>query len=256
MTEPVLIVIGAGGRLGRILRHCWGDGAAIYLDRRDWDVLNPPPSLPKHAVWLNLAGVTGAGCAVNAALALGVARAVRAHGGRHLFLSSVAVYGGGAGVMRETDAPAPLNAYGRSKYEAEQALATVPHDHCILRLANVAGADAVSHAGQGVVLDPISSGASGPIRSYIGPLTLARALRGLAAADQLPDCLNLAQDQAVAMGDLLTALGRDWRFGPSRADVLERMVVDGGRLRNVLHLPPCSAQSLAAEVAQLGKGPP
>lgn len=256
MTGPQVIVIGSGGRLGRILRHCWGEAAAIYLDRRDWDVLSAPPVLPKGAVWLNLSGVTGGGCEANPALALGVARAVKAYDGRHLFLSSVAIYGGGAGLMCETDTPAPSTPYGWSKLQAEQALATIPHDHCILRLANVAGADALAAAGQSVVLDPITTGSAGPIRSYIGPLTAARALWGLAATKALPPCLNLAQDHPVAMGDLLTAMGRNWRFGPRRSNVLERMVVDCSRLRDVLHLLPCSAESLAAEVAQLGNRPP
>jgi nucleoside-diphosphate-sugar epimerase len=53
--------------------------------------------------------------------------AARAGIGRFVFLSSVKVHGdsSGDGVFRESDAPHPADPYGRSKWEAEQALAAL-----------------------------------------------------------------------------------------------------------------------------------
>lgn len=232
-----LIVTGATGRLAGLLRPQWPD--AIWLARGDaW-----PDG--RGGTILNLAGVTGQGplednvTTAAAAIAEGACR-----GARVLLMSSAAVYG--AGDFTEDAIPAPTNAYGASKLAMEGLAGAAT----ILRLGNVAGADALlSRAGAEVVLDPVPGG--GPVRSYIGPITLARVLATLAHAESLPRILNIASPPPVAMGALLDAAGIAWRSGPERAGVVPRVGLDVTRLSSILPLPPVTAADIVAEWRQL-----
>lgn len=260
MVRP-LVVIGAGGRIGRLLRHLWA-GDILWLTRADWDVLTPPPALPQGAVWLDLVGVTQGDFSKNQQLTAAVAQAVRAVGGRMIHLSSAAVYPGGPQDMVEALPPSPPHAYGLSKQQAETAL----RNHCpratILRLGNVAGIDALlgqCPKGQPIMLDPVSMGNGGPVRSYIGPGVLAAALRSLcdtAARDEaLPAVMNLCQPGAVAMADLLNAAGVHWAFGPPRPGVVPRVVLSTALQSAHLAMPRASASSLVADLRGLGPWP-
>lgn len=230
-----LIVTGASGKLGRMLRPLWPD--AHWLSRGDaW-----PEG--RGGVILNLAGVTDP----NGPLEDNVTTAARAidegarRGARVFLMSSVAVYG--AGDFAETDEPAPLNAYGRAKLRME----ALPGAATILRLGNVAGADALlGRAGAEVVLDPVD-----PVRSYIGPVTLARVLRAVMAAQDLPRILNIAEPPPVAMSALLDAAGIAWRFGPDRPGVVARVGVSTDRLDAICPLPPADPARMVAEWRQV-----
>jgi dTDP-4-dehydrorhamnose reductase len=54
---------------------------------------------------------------------LNLARVAAEQGARFVYFSTDYVFDGGAGPYDEDDPPRPLSAYGRAKYEAEQALA-------------------------------------------------------------------------------------------------------------------------------------
>ncbi len=219
------------------------------------------------AAVLHLAGqVSGSARALhaNVTLASAIGRAAAARQAPCVFFAStVAVYAPGPGPISEDQPPQPGTDYGQSKWQAEKVLrhelsASGSHLTC-LRIANVAGADALLGGGagrrDGVVLDPVP-GQNGPERSYIGPLTLARVVSALVVAAlarriDLPDTLNIAQPGRVAMGDLLTAAGLDWRFGPPRPGVIARVQVDTSRLQALTEVAPATPAGLVAELAAL-----
>lgn len=267
-----LIVTGAGGRIGRLVRLGGVDPgrlAPVWVRRGPggdgpaWDmVTDGPPALPAGGIVLHLAAVLpGRGdLGQNAEMARALVKADRAAGfSRVVLMSSVAVYAPEAGPIPETRVPAPPSAYGHAKLEVEQILAAgLGPRLTILRLANLAGADALlGGAGRGgpVILDPVAGQNEGPVRSYIGPKTLLRALDRLlgALADgrELPAIVNLAQPGALGMASLLNAAGRDWRFGPPRGETVARVEVDVARLMAISPLPPADPRAILSEVMGL-----
>lgn len=236
MPRTDLIVTGATGRLGRMLRTFWPD--AQWLSRGEaW-----PEG--KCGTILNLAGVTDPNGPLQdniTTAADAVAEGAR-RGARVFLMSSAAVYGAGARDFLETDALAPANAYGRAKAEME----ALAGEATILRLGNVAGADALLGRASGqVTLDP--AGEAGPERSYIGPATLARVLEALTCAPSLPRILNIAEPPPVAMSALLDAAGIPWKFGPERAGTIPRVGLDVTRLCAICPLPPADPARMVAE---------
>ncbi|MFN3937975.1 MAG: NAD-dependent epimerase/dehydratase family protein [Gemmobacter sp.] len=268
-----MLVAGATGRLGRFLMAAWGDGSAagiaplwagrsIPLDvprSRRWDPGNPDVPMPPADVLILLSGVTsgpGAALAQNAVIARAALDAARAAGVGHVFLaSSAAVYGPtGPDAAAEDRAPAPVRPYGEAKLEMEkqaQGRAQVT----VLRIGNVAGADLLGQAIRSgpVRLDRFASG-SGPVRSYIGPQSLARVLatlaRRAASGQPLPPVLNLAAPGRVAMEDLLRAAGIPFDWQPAPPDAIEHVVMATDRLCDIVRFDP--AESTPQEmVAQL-----
>lgn len=270
MTHEVLVT-GAAGRIGRLLRLHAGDFAARgvhprWLTRAEWDLAAPPPGLPRGAVLVNLAGVLPGRGALsgNVEQARAIVAADGALAFRHvLHMSSAAVLPPGPRALGEEVRPSPPSPYGAAKAEAEDVLlAGLTGRITILRLGNLAGADALlggndPHAE--VILDPVPGQDGGPLRSWIGPLTLVRVLVALAAAApdaRLPPILNLAQPGVVAMADLLAAAGRRWRFGPPRDAVIARVELATGRLARFCAeqdcpLPPATAQGIVGETLAL-----
>jgi len=240
MPEPGsrCLLTGANGRLGRLLRGVWphhiGPGP-VWVSRHApadlcWSPDAPLPDCPRCDAVIALWGVTAGDAgslAQNVALVAHGVRLAHACGAdRVLHLSTAAIYGPGRD-MREARTPAPVNAYGASKLEMEQAIAALPSDglrHVILRLANVVGADSLAPAladpAGGVTLDRFADGA-GPRRSYIAPGDLARVLAGLVCLYRrdLPDILNVAAPGPVDMADLARAAGCPitWRTAPPDA---------------------------------------
>jgi dTDP-4-dehydrorhamnose reductase len=66
-----------------------------------------------------------------------VARACRALGAGLAFFSTDYIFDGVYGPYAETDAPRPLSVYGRTKWEAEQAIAALLDNYLIIRTMNV-----------------------------------------------------------------------------------------------------------------------
>lgn len=271
-----LIVTGASGRVGRLLAADWARrGARVALQRRDagagaglpvlrWAPLEGPRALldwvERHGApgaMLVLAGATpgtGHDLALNGALAEACLAAARAAGiGRVLLASSAAVYGGGQSEpWREGDAARPTSAYGMAKMAMERAadpwrargLAVTS-----LRIGNVAGADALLlNAGKGALsIDRFADG-TGPVRSYVGPQSMARVVLALAEPSlALPPVLNLAAPHPVAMADLATAAGLDWRWRPAPDDAVPRYTLDCSALAALV--PFDDTESAATEIA-------
>ncbi|SEM89805.1 NAD dependent epimerase/dehydratase family protein [Pseudorhodobacter antarcticus] len=269
MSVP-LLVMGTTGRIGGALRQNGAPQLRPIWQARDarpgflhWDILaGPCPDAAASGVVLCMAGVIRGDAAQldhNSALGLAACNAAIDQGARHVFLaSSAAVYGASDGVLAEDAVPAPMGAYGAAKLAMERAamgrMQGAAPGITLLRIGNIAGFDAllgnVRH-GLTAQLDPVA-GQAGPVRSYIGPATLARVLvqlAGLAARDvPLPPVLNIAA-ATVAMGDLLDAAGADWRFGPQNPAVIPRVELDITRLRSLVDLPAHAGQA-AAMVAE------
>ncbi|MEM7317434.1 MAG: NAD(P)-dependent oxidoreductase, partial [Pseudomonadota bacterium] len=249
---PPILVLGATGRIGRILRLCWSGEPVRWQCRRpergaDWvrfDPLRDPAELARAAdgcaVILNLAGVvpgreTGGTGALEdtTGLALAAIRAAAAGGARVLLSSSAAVYGNLAGVVSE-DMAAPVSEYGRAKRDMELRAAELADRMGVpvtaLRIGNVAGLDAALGGWQpGFRLDRFPDGRT-PLRSYIGPKTLARVLGDLCAAPGLPDVLNVAAPEPVEMGALLRAAGLDWNPRPASETAIPQVHLSTTRL--------------------------
>ena len=259
------LVLGAGGRVGRLLRGLWAPatgGAPVLFHARD-----PGPGIdiagaltpdlagqvadPVATVLVLAGAVAGdearlAGNTRAARQALDLARRLGA--GRVLLCSSGAVYGPGSGTPLTTgDAAAATAPYPLAKRAMELAAADwcaaepdLPAVLC-LRLANVAGADALADAVRSASLDaPLRldrlPGGGSPRRSYLSPATLAR----LAAAAPVPaarfETVNLAEPgPPLPMSELLDALARaghpvPWGWRPAPASVLACHALDPGPL--------------------------
>ncbi len=272
MQQIPVVVTGFTGRLGGLLRRAWqivpsAGLAPVWCGRRPgagadlvWNILDgPAPLLPPGAVILHLAAVLrgdAAALAANAAMAAPVLAAARQSGARAvLFASTAAVYAPSAVPATEDTPPAPANAYGRAKLAAEMAfLASGPVPVSRLRIGNVVGADALlgPRATPGpLVLDPVPGRAGGPVRSWIGPQTLAQVLAALCHAPSVPPVLNLAADPPLPMADLLTAAGRDWTWGPPNPAVVPDAILSVARLAARMPLPAATPAALIAELARL-----
>lgn len=268
MADAVLAVVGAGGRLGRLVRAQWRQRnpegiAPVFLTRQDWDIASgaPPEGLRPNIV-LDLAGQTRTGFEANPVIAARVATWSACHGALLLHMSSAGVYAGGSQPMREDGPTLPHSVYGRSKLAAEAGVRSADAKACILRLGNVIGADALIGGrapGEEVILDPVPGQAGGPVRSSIGPVTLVDVITRLIGravqGESLPTVVNIAQAPPVAMADLLEARRHPWRFGPPREGVLARMELATGVLEQFVDLPPATARGLLDELAQVGNWP-
>lgn len=127
---------------------------------------------------------------------------------------------------------------------------------CILRMGNVVGADSllgVRRASRPVHLDRFAS-RSGPVRSYIGPVTLARCLSALCLAPTLPPILNLAEPGPVGMEALLVEAGIAWDWASASPGALPRVVLETALLETVIPLPPSDPARMIAEWRSLTEG--
>lgn len=281
ISQHDLIVTGASGRVGRLLAAAWADSqASVVLQRRGaealwagahsgalremrWAPLEGDAPLrdwcARHGApraMLVLAGAVPAGghdLSLNRALAEACLRAAQAAGiGRVLVASSSAVYGGGrAQPWHESDEVRPMSPYGLAKSLMETAC--IPWraaglEVCCLRIGNVAGADALllNADKQPLHIDRFADG-SGPLRSYIGPESMARAVLALARLPgPLPDILNFAAPQPVAMPDLAMAAGLDWRWNPAPRSAVARFMLDCRALAALV--PFSDTESTAASI--------
>lgn len=235
MLFPEVLVLGATGRIGRVLQHVWeADGragsvlwhgrrsiASSMLNHVEFDMLRDVGALTtaarNRAAILCLAGVIpgrGDNMKDNVALAEAAIRAGAKAGARVFLVSSAAVYGAQTGILLELSQLRPQTDYGRAKMEMEMrglALgAELGVPVCILRVGNIAGLDAILGGWQpGFKLDVFDDGRS-PRRSYIGVQELARVIAEVLITPDLPKIMNIAAPGTVEMGALLDAANLRW----------------------------------------------
>lgn len=273
-----VVVTGSDGKIGRLLRRVWADGADLQFQpiwssrrpARPWDVAWDieqcgAPSFAQGAVILHLAGVVRGDAKAlqsNRSMARRVCDAALAAGAKHVFLaSSAAVYGSSTETLVEVRAPAPLTAYGRAKLAmerdalcwAQDAGPDAPRVTC-LRIGNVLGADALFGQisdGRDIVLDPALESVAGPLRSYIGPKGLAQVLAYLfekaVLGVRLPPILNIAAPDPVYMADLLEAAHLPYRFGPNRPETIPKVCLSTKRLADFVTLPKACARAMVKD---------
>lgn len=278
-AKPLWVLAGASGRIGRMVMRHWlrhpPSGLRIVPQYRVnkgqglvWSPLAGPDGFVHWAKGqgdvaglIMLAGVTpGSGKDLdgNAALAEAAVRAARvARVPRVLIASSSAVYGAGEGLPIAEGAPTnPVNEYGRAKLAAEAICATASDlDLCCLRIGNVAGADALllnvpkAQPHSPLKLDRFADG-GGPVRSYIGPATLARVLESLALqTGDLPPVLNIGAPQPVAMQALLDAALAPYEMSAAPPTAYQHITLDCTRLATIHDFAPGDSDP-AAMVAQ------
>jgi UDP-glucose 4-epimerase len=156
--------------------------------------------LSRVEVVVHLAGIThtGAGVAedaydrVNRLATAELANAAHAIGIRHLvFVSSIRAQCGpaSASVIRETDAPQPIDAYGRSKLAAEEAVRASNVPHTILRPALIYGPGVKGNLAR--LLEFTQT-------AWPLPLGLCRNRRSLLARGNLTAAIHFALDASAA----------------------------------------------------------
>ncbi len=275
-----VLVLGASGKLGRMLRRLWapgrpGGGQTLWQYRKDppgngieWQPGRAVPGgLSSVDSVLALWGVTpGARDAPprdlgeNSTLAVeAMELAARLGAGRVLHCSSAAVYVPGPDPLREDAAGGGINAYGRAKLDMEKAIADWCAAHptgpraVIMRIGNVAGADSLFAAigaaigcGSGrITLDRFDTG-EGPWRSYVSLRALAQTIETLMNCETGPAPLtvNVATRPPLAMEAIARAAGCeiDWRPAPEGAAPM--VWLGTARLAQMTTLPEESAGSL------------
>ncbi|PSL17588.1 NAD-dependent epimerase/dehydratase family protein [Shimia abyssi] len=286
-----VLVLGGRGRLGRLLFRVWGavgtsSFPVIWHSRRSpiddsgdwvaWDLLKQgPPTCLKGGIntVLNLVGVVPGGkqdLSLNRELALAATEAARVLGARHIFhLSSAAVYGDGKFGWHEGVELYPVSEYGRAKLDMERAILSLTSSanpseprQVLLRLGNVVGADqliggAVARGAESLVqLDQFPDGL-GPVRSYIGPVTLADVLQVLlqraSCVPGLPPILNVAAPVPVSMDSLLDASGAAWRWRCAGEEAIQYLRIDVSVLSGLFSFLPrhCQPDQMVREWKRL-----
>lgn len=142
------LIFGATGMLGQALVHQWHVDEVIGLGSSDADLRNPDQvGAAVEAAkpdWIVLAAAYTDvdGCEINPTLAssintqgaVNVAKAAAHFGAKLLFVSTDYVFDGKKTAPYETTDPRnPINAYGRSKADAEHKILSVLPECCIVR---------------------------------------------------------------------------------------------------------------------------
>lgn len=253
MTQKAsIVVLGATGRLGRLMRPHWGNTPTVWQSRyaetgmHRLDFMQDPDGLTQllsgASAVICLAGVTPAPDAdmtQNVHIAQTVLDAAKAAGAGRVFLtSSAAVYGAGGSPLHENATLAPLSPYGESKRAMEELARAHPHPSTSLRIGNVAGADAIlGKWNDAMALDRCNDGHA-PRRSYIGVGTLARVLETLAGQTDVPQVVNVAAPGAIPMDALLDAANLPFSFREPHPGMIAEVALDTKRLETHVRFTP------------------
>lgn len=265
--EKHVLVLGCGGKVGRVLRHEFASRQDVLWQSSRPDAgadivwqPNQPWSGPSDvgaivALW----GVTppDGNLDLNSDLALSAIRLADDLGvARVLHMSSSAVYQDSPSFQTE-DQARPVTPYGQAKHAMEQTVLrhSARGAACCLRLANVAGCDQLFGAlrgGKEITLDRFPDGRS-PMRSYLSASNLAIAIDGLLRCPKhkLPSIVNVANPDAYWMEDIVHASGRpfDWRPAPERA--IRQVTLNTARLQEIVTINRVNAVGLWQEAADI-----
>lgn len=270
--DTALLLIGSNGRVGRLVTKAWSlnPPEARFLtqarqpaedktvNRLVWNPADGARALKAHvdahgpvSTMVVMAGVvpaSGRNLDDNAAIVRACLLGARDAGiGRVLVASSSAVYGAWKQTpYAEGDATRPVNHYGQSKLDMEDEARRSAGDTTeltFLRIGNIAGADALLiNRARATTAMPLRihrfGDGKGPLRSYIGPVSLARLLARLATShNALPDVINVAAPTPVQMEDLATRSGMPWTYVPAPQTAHQRITLDTSLLGCLCPLP-------------------
>lgn len=264
MSRPVVAITGATGFVGSaLLRELPAHGFHVRA------LLRRPADLPAHAgsvvigdiaaprqmaealrgvsAIVHSAGIAHAMSglpeddyrAVNMRATLALAQAARrARVGRFVFLSSIRAQSGPVAdhVLTERDRPMPTDAYGRSKWEAEQGLAAIEGlDWVALRPVLVHGPGVKGNMAALIRLAtthwPLPLGGLAGRRSLVSVESLADAIACvLKAPVPLTRPLIVADPDALTVGEIVTALRGGLGRGPGLVPVPSVLIGLAARL--------------------------
>ena len=208
-----VLVTGAGGQLGSAFRETFADAELLSLDRGDWDVSLPPTAgLPRADLVLHCAAWTNVDGAEDdpqgaAAVNVGGTQHAAELGAPLVAFSTDYVFDGRKRTPYvESDGPAPLSVYGRTKLLGE---AAAGDDAWVVRSSWLFGP-----TGQNFVLTMLRLGAErdevavvGDQRgcpTYVGHL--AAGVRELVEADLPRGVWHLAADGDCTWAELAEAI--------------------------------------------------
>lgn len=273
MIPPArILVLGASGRLGMMLQRHWHEpgihpvwqfreAPTASLLRGEVLIFDPLAGLPVSGpvdLVISLAGTVPGKGELSLNIDLGLAAvncAISLKARRVMLSSSAAVYGPSTEPLSEEITARPQSLYGLAKLEMEDRALKLAQRHglqaTMLRIGNVAGADALlNQHGKHRYLDRFVSG-YGPVRSYIGPQSLSLVLTSLMrcaiSGISLPERLNVALRGGIAMADLCEAAGLKvtWQSAPTAA--LETVVLDVTQLADLVPLASAETGTIVAE---------
>ncbi len=241
------LVLGSTGRIGRVMRHIWTTkpdafSTLTWTSRSGapgtlkWALGDPTGGLPHADVVIALIGGSDEdGLAI---ATLNMANDIGAN--RVLLCSTDEVYPPSLTPRDETDDTDPCTPMGLAKVGMEQAVgdwvAKTPFGPmpCIMRLGHVAGADDLfdqMDGGTAVVLDQFND-ENGPLRSWLAPQDLARALIALGTCPDryYPPVVNLAGPRPVATQSILRAAEHQFDWRPATDTAIQSIAMDTGRI--------------------------
>jgi UDP-glucose 4-epimerase len=241
-----VLVTGADGFLGRYLVAGLPGHTLICASRRrmpgvDW---RPLPDLGGNVDWapllqgvdavVHLANIAHQQASeddfarVNQRATASLCAAAKGAGVRQLvYVSSIYAQVGhsSARVIRETDVPAPINAYGRSKLATERAVAESGVPYTVLRPALVLGAGAKGNAGT------LEKFARLPLPLPLGSID---AKRSFLSAENFPSAVATVLADARALGETYIVADPEPR---TVGEVVADMRIRLGRSPNLFPVP-------------------
>jgi UDP-glucose 4-epimerase len=250
------LFLGSGGRVGKLLKAAWTntDVVPVWHTREDFDITTDTAALAQAVeacdAIICLAGATHHGSSsINDANSVVARQVLDSTKENPVFLlSTAAVYGTSSGALSEDTVPTPVSDYGRDKANME----AMAHAHSarsiVLRLGNVAGADALLGVDRdSYILDQFPDGTY-PCRSYIGPKLLADTLAELIQKHKdLPDILNISTSQAVSMDALLKAAGKPWDNRVAGPTAITRVELCTDLLEKFTQMPHSTAHTIVED---------
>ena len=280
-----ILIIGASGFIGRyVSRRLAGDAAhTVFSTYRSRPAADDGASwhrveITDHAALENLfasaqpqavvhlAAMADVGTAernpdvataVNATATETIARLSERHSSRLVFVSTEYVFDGQTGPYRETDPPAPTTQYGRTKFEAEQAVASLESNWSVLRTSIVYGWPAPGRRNfVPWLVERLRNGEAyhAPTNVYRSPVYVEHLVDGVTRLIGVEDTgiHHVAGSDWVNMRDFAVAVADEFGLDPSLVipvtdPVDDRLGLDCTRTMERLHLPhPGLHEGLAA----------
>lgn len=195
--------------------------------------------------------------AVNATATETITRLCNLHSTRLIFVSTEYVFDGQGGPYREDDPPAPTTQYGRTKFQAEQAVASLETNWSVLRTSIVYGWPAPGRRNfVPWLVGRLSDGDAyhAPTNVYRSPVYVEHLVDGIERLVEVDDTgvHHVAGSDWVNMRDFAVAVADKFGLDPSLVipvtdPVDDRLGLDCARTIDSLGLPhPGLAEGLAA----------
>lgn len=161
-----------------------------------------------------------AAAAVNATATETIARLSERHAARLIFVSTEYVFDGRGGPYREDDVPAPTTQYGRTKFDAEQVVASLASNWSVLRTSIVYGWPAPGRRNfVPMLVDRLRNGEAyhGPANVFRTPVYVEHLVDGIERLVEAEDTgiHHVAGSDWVTMHDFAVAVAENFGLDTS-----------------------------------------